>query len=53
MHQLTVDHVVPRSKGGNDDIANLRPAHAHCNYARGARSVATAAVEDATDFFGL
>ena len=34
---LTVDHVVPRSKGGTDDITNLRPAHHHCNTSRQAR----------------
>ena len=28
---LTVDHVIPISKGGTDDIANLRPAHWICN----------------------
>jgi 5-methylcytosine-specific restriction endonuclease McrA len=30
----TADHVVPRSAGGLDVLANLRPAHAACNYAR-------------------
>jgi 5-methylcytosine-specific restriction endonuclease McrA len=28
---LTVDHVIPISRGGNDEIANLRPAHWICN----------------------
>lgn len=28
------DHVVPRSRGGDDDPANLRPACARCNRAR-------------------
>lgn len=28
---LTVDHWVPLSKGGSDDISNLRPAHWICN----------------------
>ena len=28
---LTVDHVIPISRGGTDDIANLRPAHWICN----------------------
>lgn len=32
---LSVDHVVPRSLGGTDHIANLRPAHMGCNAARG------------------
>lgn len=27
----TADHVIPRSKGGSDDITNLRPAHHWCN----------------------
>ncbi len=31
-----VDHVVPVSRGGGDELANLRPAHASCNRARGA-----------------
>lgn len=30
----TADHVIPRSKGGSDDVANLRPAHLACNQAR-------------------
>lgn len=34
---LTLDHVVPRSLGGDDTIANLRPAHLRCNTSRGAR----------------
>jgi 5-methylcytosine-specific restriction endonuclease McrA len=28
---LTVDHVIPISKGGDDNIENLRPAHWICN----------------------
>jgi len=28
---LTVDHVIPLSKGGTDELANLRPAHWICN----------------------
>lgn len=28
---LTVDHVIPLSKGGTDEIHNLRPAHWICN----------------------
>lgn len=35
---LHLDHVVPRSKGGPDTAANLRPAHALCNMRRGNRS---------------
>lgn len=32
-----VDHVLPRSQGGSDELRNLRPAHASCNRSRGAR----------------
>jgi 5-methylcytosine-specific restriction endonuclease McrA len=28
---LTVDHWIPLSKGGSDDMSNLRPAHWICN----------------------
>ncbi len=31
----TLDHIVPRSKGGIDDPANLRLAHRWCNSVRG------------------
>jgi 5-methylcytosine-specific restriction endonuclease McrA len=31
----TLDHIVPRSKGGRNAIANLRLAHEECNRKRG------------------
>lgn len=31
----TVDHIVPRVRGGDDDLANLRAACVRCNYGRG------------------
>lgn len=31
---MSVDHVLPRSLGGPDDLANLRPAHRTCNVRR-------------------
>jgi 5-methylcytosine-specific restriction endonuclease McrA len=34
-----IDHVMPRSQGGTDDMRNLRPAHARCNRSRGAKPV--------------
>lgn len=34
---LSIDHVVPRSKGGSDELANLRPAHRECNLRRCAK----------------
>lgn len=33
----TADHVVPQSRGGSHELANLRPACSHCNSARGNR----------------
>ncbi len=36
----TVDHVIPRSRGGDDSLANRRPAHGACNYARKDMSLA-------------
>lgn len=35
----SADHLVPRSRGGDDSLANLRPAHRTCNAARQNRSV--------------
>ena len=38
----SVDHLVPRSKGGTDELANLRPAHRSCNSRRGDRALTAA-----------
>lgn len=35
--RLSVDHVMPLSKGGADSIENMRPAHAGCNSGKGDR----------------
>lgn len=35
----SADHIVPRSHGGSDDLANLRPSHRLCNSRRGDRSI--------------
>lgn len=35
MADVTVDHVVPLSKGGADTLDNMRPAHAACNHEKG------------------
>ncbi len=32
---LQIDHIVPISKGGNDSIDNVRPAHGFCNLSKG------------------
>ncbi|MCB0916647.1 MAG: HNH endonuclease [Actinobacteria bacterium] len=34
---VSVDHVIPRSKGGTDDLDNLRPCCLRCNMSRGNR----------------
>jgi 5-methylcytosine-specific restriction endonuclease McrA len=33
----TVDHLLPRSKGGNDSMDNLVAACTKCNYSKGGR----------------
>lgn len=38
---LSLDHVLPRSRGGSDDVANLRPAHLSCNQGRRNRLAST------------
>lgn len=35
----TIDHIVPRSLGGSNDLANLQLAHWRCNRAKGNRVV--------------
>ena len=35
LEAMTLDHEVPRSKGGSGSVANLRAAHFACNNARG------------------
>ena len=37
--RISIDHVVPRSKGGGDDLGNLRPAHLRCNKVRGSKDI--------------
>ena len=34
---MTVDHIIPRSRGGLDILENLLPACRKCNYSRGNR----------------
>lgn len=33
----SIDHIIPRSHGGTDDLSNLRLAHWGCNQKRGNR----------------
>lgn len=34
-HEISVDHIVPKSKGGATDYHNFQPAHARCNNKKG------------------
>ena len=36
---LTMDHVLPISRGGSNDLENIRPAHGSCNSAKRDRLV--------------
>lgn len=29
--EFTIDHLIPRSRGGRNCLSNLRPAHRQCN----------------------
>ena len=31
----TADHIIPRSRGGDNSLENQRPAHRSCNSSRG------------------
>ena len=35
---LTIDHIVPRSKGGSDDMENLQLLYQACNSVKGNRT---------------
>lgn len=34
INDFTWDHIVPRSKGGSNDLSNLQPMHKECNNAK-------------------
>jgi len=36
-HDLTIDHIVPRSRGGTNEFANLQTLCRECNSRKGAR----------------
>ncbi|MEO3869350.1 HNH endonuclease [Nonomuraea sp. B12E4] len=33
---LTAGHIIPRVRGGTNDLANYQAEHASCNYSKGA-----------------
>ncbi len=33
--ELTIDHTIPRAKGGADNVENLQPMHGKCNCEKG------------------
>lgn len=35
LKDVTVDHIIPKSKGGDNHIDNYQPAHARCNSIKG------------------
>lgn len=37
-YAATFDHIIPRSRGGQDDVSNLQLVHRGCNRARGGGS---------------
>jgi len=39
---LHLDHVIPLSKGGNDNPENIRPCHAVCNLSKGDKVLSSA-----------
>lgn len=47
---LSIDHLVPQSRGGSNALENLRPAHLGCNSARGARQLRHTAVDNRSFF---
>jgi 5-methylcytosine-specific restriction endonuclease McrA len=46
--EVSLDHIVPRSRGGVSEAWNLRPAHGKCNWDRGNRMEDSAEVRNAT-----
>lgn len=38
---VTIDHVIPKSKGGTDNLSNLQLAHRYCNYEKADKILST------------
>lgn len=54
-HRASLDHIVPRSKGGSEEGSNLQLAHLRCNITKNARDEGTFTVEryDAWEEMGI
>ena len=39
LEKTTIDHLIPRYRGGTDEISNLIPMCKHCNKQKGSRIV--------------
>jgi len=35
LSKISIDHIIPKSKGGGEELKNLRLTHSHCNSLRG------------------
>ena len=38
-HYMTIDHIIPRAKGGTGHISNLAPSCERCNVLKGAKDL--------------
>ena len=47
LDRMTVDHIVPLSKGGRHEYANTQPAHGLCNYVKADGEFSMEALEEA------
>lgn len=44
IEEITIDHIIPLTRGGTDEATNLRLAHAKCNVPKGSYALEQAGV---------